>query len=191
MDHRGDEGRDQHAIDQADEVVGLERGDHRHHFRHRAKRAQATGHEVEAVEDERKAHAGERDVADLVGFRKHVEQREDAAEDQPKRPERQRDQAVADRGADVRAHDHADRGTEPHHAGVDQADDHDCHRGGRLNDAGDRGACDHALDWRARDLGEQRAHFIDRERLNAVRHEFEAEHKNAQAADDRHKYVPE
>ena len=36
-------------------------------------------------------------------------EREDPAEKQPQRPERQRDQPVAERRADVGAHDHADR----------------------------------------------------------------------------------
>ncbi len=189
VDHRGDEGRDQHAVDQAEEVVGLEARDDRHDLRHVAQRAQAAGHQVEAVEDQREAHAGERDVADLVVLGEHVDQREDAAEDQAERPERQRDQAVAERGADIGAHDDADRRPQPQHAGIDEADHHDGHRGARLDDAGDEGAGHQAGDRRAGDLGQQRAHLVDGERLDAVRHEFEAEHEDAQAADHRHEDV--
>ena len=39
---------------------------------------------------------------------KTVDQREDAGEDQAERAERQRDQAVAERRADIGAHDDAD-----------------------------------------------------------------------------------
>ena len=95
-------------------LSALSAGDHRHDLRHVAQRAQAAGHQVEAVEDQREAHAGERDVADLVVLGEHVDQREEAAEDQAERPERQRDQAVAERRADIGAHDDADRGPQAH-----------------------------------------------------------------------------
>ena len=90
-------------------VSAVEARDQLHDLGHVAQRPQAAGHQVEAVEDQREAHAGERDVADLLALGEAVDQREDAGEDQPERSERQRDQAVAERGADVGAHDDADR----------------------------------------------------------------------------------
>ena len=48
-------------------------------------------------------------LLDLLALGEAVDQREDAGQDQPERAERQGDQAVAERGADVGAHDHADR----------------------------------------------------------------------------------
>ena len=191
VDHRRDERCDQDAVDQAHEVVGLQCRQHRHHLGHVAQRTQAAGHQVQAVEDQGEAHAGERDVADLVALREHVDQREDAGQDQPQRTERQGDQAVAERGADVGAHDHADGRPQAHHACIDEADHHHGHRGRRLDDAGDRGAGDHALDRRSCDLRQQRPHLVDRERLDAVAHEFEAEHEDAQSADHRYQDVLE
>jgi hypothetical protein len=107
------------------------------------------------VEDEREAHAGERDVAPFLAAGEAIDQREDAREDQAERPERQRDQAIAERRADVGAHDDADGGPQRHDAGVDEADDHDRHRRRGLDDAGDQRAGEHALDRRTRSLGEE------------------------------------
>ena len=44
---------------------------------------------------------------------------------------------------------------------------------------------------RAGDLGQHRAHPVDGQRLDAVAHEFQAEHEDAQAADDRNDDVLE
>ena len=191
VDHRGHAGGDQHAFEKIDVGIGLEGLQQRHDFGHVAQRAQAAGHQVEAVEDQREAHAGERDVPDLLALGEAIDQREHAGQDQPERAERQGDQAVAERGADIGAHDHADRRPQGDDAGIDQADDHDGHRRRRLDDAGDQRSCQHALDRRSGCLGEKVAHPVDRKRLDAVRHELQAEHEDAQPADHRHEDVLE
>ena len=92
-----------------------------------------------------------------------IDEREEAAEKQAQRPKRQRDQAVAERRADIGAHDHADGGSERNDAGIDEADDHDGHGGGGLDDAGDERAGEDALDRRAGDLRQPFAHAVDRQ----------------------------
>jgi hypothetical protein len=56
----------------------------------------------------------------------------------------------------------------------------------RLQDAGDQRAGEQALDGRAGDLGQQRAHAVCGQVADAVGHELQAEHEQAQAADHRH-----
>ena len=191
MDHRGDAGGSQHAGEQAAEGVGIERRDRVHDLGHRAQRLQAAGQQVQAVEDQRQAHRRQRDVAGLRRLREYVDQREDAGQDQAERTERQRDQPVAERGADVRAHDHADRRPQRDHAGIDQAHDHDGHRRARLQDTGDRRSREQTLDRRAGDAPEHRAHPVDGEILDPVGHEFEAQHEDAEPADDGNQNFPE
>lgn len=191
MDHGGHAGGDEHAFEQVEVGIGRQRLQQCHDFGQVAQRAQAAGHQVEAIEDQREAHAGKRYVLDLLAIGKAVDQREHPGQDQPERTERQRDEAVAERGADIGAHDHADRRSKRNDAGIDQADDHDAHRRRRLDDAGDQRSCQHALDRRSGGLGEKGAHPVDRQRLDAVGHEVEAEHEDAQPADHRHEDVLE
>ena len=191
MDHRGHAGGNEHAFEQVEVGIGLQRLQQRHDFGQVAQRAQAAGHQVQAVEDQRETHAGERYVLDLFALGEAIDQREHAGQDQSERTERQGDQSVAKRGADIGAHDDADRRPQGDDAGIDQADDHDAHRGRRLDDASDQRSRQHALDRRSRRLGEKGAHPVDRERLDAVCHEVQTEHENAQSADHRHEDVLE
>jgi hypothetical protein len=72
VDHCGNAGGDQHALQQVAVGVGLQGLQQVHHLGHVAQRLEAAGHQVEAVEDQRKAHAGERDVLHLLGLGEDV-----------------------------------------------------------------------------------------------------------------------
>lgn len=52
-----------------------------------------------------------------------------------------------------------------------------------MNYTGDERAGEHAFDRRSGRLGQKIPHLVDGECLDAVGHEFEAEHENAETAD--------
>ena len=76
-------------------------------------------------------------------------------------------------------------------AGVDEPHDHDGHGGARLDEARDERPGEHPFDRRSGDPGQQRPHPADGKVLNAVGHELESEHEDAEPADHRHEDVPE
>jgi hypothetical protein len=117
-------------------------------------------------------------------FAEHHDEGEDAREQQSIDAKRESNQRIGQRRPDIRAHDDADGGTQGEYAGIDQPDDHDGHRGAGLDHARDQGTGEQAGDGGAGNLCQHRAHAVDRQRLDAVAHEFEAEHENAQASDD-------
>ena len=184
--------RDQHAPDQVDVVVGLQRADHRHDLGHVAQRPQAAGHQVQAVEDQREAHAGERDIADLVvRARTHRSSAKMPARISPSGPSGSAIRPLPSVVPILAPMMTLIAGRSPRTPALTRPTDHDRHGGARLDDAGDEGAGEQALDGRAGDLGQQRPHLVDGQRLDAVRHEFEAEHEDAEPADHRHENVLE
>ena len=114
----------------------------------------------------------------------HVDQGEHAAEQQSEGTEGQCDQPIAERRADVGAHDHADGRSQPRIPELTSPTTMTVIAVLDWRNAGNERAGDHALDRRPCDRRQQVSEPVDGETLDPVGHELEPEHEDAEPADD-------
>ena len=165
------EQRVRHLRHQVDEEFGLAQRRHRvAHHAHAEEQHAETGDDLPPV------------VQDRL-FEKDDERNADKGEQRRQRADVERDQKAGHRGADVGAHDDPDGLPQRHHAGVDEADDHDGRRRGGLDRRRDARADEHAEKAVGGQLFEDALHAVARCSLEAGAHHLHAVEEERETAE--------
>ncbi len=145
---------------------------------------QFRSHECHAEEEQSEAQDGaEEALPDCFAC---DEDADDADDDGGQRDpvELERDDLPGDRGADVRAKDHADGLAEREQPGVDEADGHDRGSARGLDQGGDDGSRKDGSDAVLRDIGQRGLHLVARDLLQAFAQKGHAVDEEGDAAEN-------
>jgi len=163
--------------------TGRERGEPRHEGRIGSQRSEAADDQIQPEEDHPEADGRQRDVADPLLLDGYLDDRGHAEQREPVLANRDDQDPIGDRRADVGAHDEADRLRQREDAAVHEPHDHHGHQRAGLHDRGHDGAGEHGEKAVGDELADEGAHGPARQRLDAAGHVFEAEEQQSQSAD--------
>ena len=191
-----DKAREHDAERDAEQGVG----EGREHFDERFARAKPVHGAAHCLHAEHQNGKAKHNFADVLLARIGAEHTQDYADDGDDRGERvgrkkldpaaragaadvgKADDPAGDARADDGAHNDADGLMHLHHAGVNEADHHDRGRRGRLNDRGDAGAEQNALERSAGQAEQNKLELVARDLFQTVAHERHAEKEQCNAA---------
>ena len=149
-------------------------------------------HDLDAFKKKAEGEDDHADVFHLIFLADKVNQKADENDREDITADIKGDQLCRHCRADIRAEDDRDRLRQSHQAGADKTDDHDRCCGARLQNRGDKRACESAHNRVHGQYAEDLFHSLARSLLQRLAHRIHAENKDrkaAEKAEQRRKYL--